>query len=172
MKKLLILFFSLIAFSFSFSKADYLEGIDIVKIKEILIKENFEFKSGEYEDLNFYFFERKKGKFQQKVDIYFTNGKPFELQINSYHFHRKPEQLIMKQYLDLVTEKIGEGIENEVIKRQMAEMLREMPDIAQEVRPGKIKDIEKNIRHFETKDYYIKTSNMESEKSIAISCDQ
>ena len=44
MKKLLVLFFSLIIFSFSFSEADYLDGVDAEKIKSIMINNGFKFK--------------------------------------------------------------------------------------------------------------------------------
>lgn len=168
MKKLLVLFFSLIIFSFSFSEADYLDGVDAEKIKSILVNDGFKFK----EEEDYYFFEKRNGKFEQRVDIYFSDKKPYDINIVSCHFHVKPEQTMIKTELDRITQKISDGIKNKLLKEEMIKALNKMPATSPKIRPGNMDDLEKINKYYEVGDYSIKTSNMETEKSITISCDQ
>ena len=168
MKKLFILFFSLIIFSFSFAEAIYLEGVDTQRIKNILLNDGFKLK--EMDD--YYFFEKRNGKFEQRVDIYFSDKRPYDINIVSYHFHVKPEQAVIKKELDKITQKISNEIENKLLKDKMIKVLDEMPATTPKIRPGNMDDLEKVNKYYEVGDYSIRTSNMETEKSITISCDQ
>lgn len=168
MKKLFILFFSLIIFSFSFAKASYLEGVDTQKIKNILLNDGFKLK--EMED--YYFFEKRNGKFEQRVEVYFIDKKPYDINIVSCHFHKTPEQIIVKKELDRTIQKISNEIKNKLLKDKMIKVLNEMPAISPKIRPGNMDDLKKINKYYEVGDYSIRTSNMETEKSITLSCDQ
>lgn len=167
MKKLLILFFSLMIFSFSFSEATFLQGVDTEEIKNILVKDGFQFKSVD----QYYFFEKRNGKFEQRVDIYFSNGKPYDIDIVSCHFHTTPNQETVKIKLKEMVEKINKGINNKLLKEEMIKALNKMPATSPKIRPGNMDDLEKINKYYEVGDYSINTSNMETEKSIKISCD-
>ena len=167
MKKLLILFFSLIVFSFSFSEADYLKGVDAEKIKNILINDGFKFEEVETS----YFFQKRNGKFEQRVDFYFVDEGLYQLEVVSCHFHTKPEESTIKNELDRITQKIIAGIDNKPLKDEMIKALNKMPANSPEVRPGKMDDLEKLYKYYEVGDYSVDTVNGKNEKSIKISCD-
>ena len=79
---------------------------------------------------------------------------------------------MIKTELDRITQKISDEIKNKLLKEEMIKALNKMPVISPKIRPGNMDDLEKINKYYEVGDYSIKTSNMETEKSITISCDQ
>lgn len=167
MKKLLMLLLGLLIFNLSFSDETYLKGIDVDKIKNVLEKDGFEFD----EDGDYYYFKKRNERFEQKIDIWFYEEKPYSIDIASYHFHMNPDQETIKNNLSNMVKKVNSGISNETIKKGLLNSLNKMPSKAPEGEPGTRDYIEKVNKLYEIGDYYIRTMNVNTEKSINLSCD-
>ena len=169
MKKMLILIFNLIIFNLSFSTEVYLKGVDSEKIKKNLINEGFKF---EYIDKEYSFFEKMNGEFEQRVDFYFMHEKLYGIGITSSHFHSAPNQKIIKTELENMVKEISLGIENNVIKEELAKAIKKItinsPD---ENLESSAKYLEQNINTHKVGSYLIDIFDTAEEKSIEISCD-
>lgn len=167
MKKIMILLLGLALFNLSFSDGTYLKGVDANKIKNVLEKDGFEFD----EDGEYYFFKKRNEKFEQKIDIFFYDEEPYSVNISSYHFHTNPNQEAIKNNLSNMVKKVNSGISNETIKKGLLNSLNKMPSKAPKGEPGTKDYIEKVNKLYEIGDYYIRTMNVNTEKSINLSCD-
>lgn len=148
-------------------KKNFLKEVDTNKIKTILEKDGFEFK----EDGEYFFFKKRNEKFEQKIDIYFYNGEPYSIEIISTHFHTNPNQEIIKNNLSNLVEKVNYGISNETIKKELLNSLEKMPSKSPEGEAGTKEYIDKINKLYEIENYYIRTMNLNIEKSIKLSCD-
>lgn len=167
MKKIIILLLGLVLFNLSFSDGTYLKGVDVNKIKNVLEKDGFEFD----EDGEYYFFKKRNEKFEQKIDIWFYDEKPYSIDIASYHFHMNPNQEAIKNNLSNMVKKVNSGISNETIKKALLNSVDKMHSKAPQGEPGTKDYIEKVNKLYEIGDYYIRTMNTNTEKSINLSCD-
>lgn len=159
MKKLLILFFSLMIFSFSFSKVDYLKGISLEKIETRLLNDDFTLDK----DKEVYSFRRKEDSYTQMVIISLDKGKPFSIEMTSSDLRSVTnEDIVMDELISMAIYIRDAIIANKTLYTGLTNIVNEMPS-------GKT---DAAIETHKVGNYFIHVLNKKNRKRITISCDQ
>lgn len=165
MKKFLFLILFLGVYIFTFSKEEFLKKIELEKVKNILIENGFSFK----DEGTYYFFERKAGKLNEKIDILLKNKEiPYGIGIIVSCHKLDSNQTKLKNTLIDLVEKMGEGILDRELKERMLNSLKKMPEKAIKNNDGIVSYIKKTSNMTENKDYSIIIANRENGKSIKV----
>ena len=81
MRKFLFLILFFTVYIFTFPQEEFLKKVELEKVKNILIESGFSFR----DEGTYYFFERKTGKLNEKIDILLKDHVYFISQsFNSY----------------------------------------------------------------------------------------
>lgn len=165
MKKFLFLILFFTIFVFSFSKEVFLKKIELEKIKTILIGNGFIFK----DESTYYFFERREGKLNEKVDILLKDDEiPYGIGIIVSCHNLNVDQLKLKKRLIILVETLNEGIIDNELKNNMMESLKKMPEETSMKELDIVPYMKKTNNIYDNGDYYIVTASRESGKSIKI----
>ena len=165
MKKFLFLILFLGVYIFTFPKEEFFKKIELEKVKNILIENAFSFK----DEGTYYFFERKAGKLNEKIDILLKNKEiPYGIGIIVSCHKLDSNQTKLKNTLIDLVEKMGEGILDRELKERMLNSLKKMPEKAIKNNDGIVSYIKKTSNMTENKDYSIIIANRENGKSIKV----
>lgn len=165
MKKFLFLILFLGVYIFTFPKEEFFKKIELEKVKNILIENGFSFK----DEGTYYFFERKAGKLNEKIDILLKNKEiPYGIGIIVSCHKLDSNQTKLKNTLIDLVEKMGEGILDRELKERMLNSLKKMPEKAIKNNDGIVSYIKKTSNMTENKDYSIIIANRENGKSIKV----
>lgn len=165
MKKFLFLILFFGVYIFTFPKEEFFKKIELEKVKNILIENGFSFK----DEGTYYFFERKAGKLNEKIDILLKNKEiPYGIGIIVSCHKLDSNQTKLKNTLIDLVEKMGEGILDRELKERMLNSLKKMPEKAIKNNDGIVSYIKKTSNMTENKDYSIIIANRENGKSIKV----
>lgn len=169
MRKFLFLILFFIICIFIFPKEEFLKKVELEKVKNILIENGFSFKDEE----TYYFFERKTGKLNEKIDILLKDKEiPYGIGIIVSCHNLNSNQLKLKKTLINLVEKMSEGISDKELTERMLDSLKKMPEKAVKNSDEIVSYIKKTSNMTENKDYSIIIANRENGKSIKVIFDK
>lgn len=169
MRKFLFLVLFFIICIFIFPKEEFLKKVELEKVKNILIENGFSFKDEE----TYYFFERKTGKLNEKIDILLKDKKiPYGIGIIVSCHNLNSNQLKLKKTLINLVEKMSEGISDKELTEKMLDSIKKMPEKAVKSSDEIASYIKKTSNITENKDYFIIIANRENGKSIKVIFDK
>lgn len=148
MKRLFIFVFLLLGV-LSFSNP--LKNVNLSLLEKELLRKDYSIEKTD----GYLFFNLANGKYKQNITIYISNGEIQRLSLISSHFNLKPNKNIMGDNLNKMFEIIKPSLENKNLI-------------------DKIENVLKNINNtssfglIEEKDYMIRTTNLDNEKSVSI----
>ena len=159
----LILFFTV--YIFTFPQEEFLKKVELEKVKNILIESGFSFR----DEGTYYFFERKTGKLNEKIDILLKEKEiPYGIGIIVSCHNLNSNQIKLKKTLVNLVEKMSEGISDKELTERMLDSLKKMPEKAVKNSDEIVSYIKKTSNMTENKDYSIIIANRENGKSIKV----
>lgn len=169
MRKFLFLVLFFIICIFIFPKEEFLKKVELEKVKNILIESGFSFR----DEGTYYFFERKTGKLNEKIDILLKEKEiPYGIGIIVSCHNLNSNQIKLKKTLVNLVEKMSEGISDKELTERMLDSLKKMPEKAVKNSDEIVSYIKKTSNITENKDYFIIIANRENGKSIKVIFDK